>query len=423
MMTKISFENPISVSDYISILNQLLTNVDVKIIGEIADIKRAASGHIYFSLKDSKTNEIVNCAIWKNVYKMYGIAMEDGMEVVVSGSADIYGIRGSLTFKIRTIERVGAGALKKAYDELKLKLEKKGFFKKERKREIPKYPQKIGVITSLKGAAVHDFVNNLGKFGFKIFLCDSRVEGQEAVKEILLSIKTMKNKNIDVLVLIRGGGSLQSLIAFDNEMIVEEIVNFPVPVCVGIGHHEDVPLVALASDAHYSTPTAVANKLSENLQNAQEKIIDYRRKIIQEMYYSVSRKKEIIYINNEKFKENFYKILRKYKKKEETTTATIFSFSHQIKARKEKIKNTLNSIFLIYASSLLRKKEKLINYEKIINIHDPIKQLKLGYTITKQNNQIIKSVKKINTNDNIKTLFYDGEIITQIININKQKNE
>ncbi len=422
-MKQISFENPISVSDYISVLNQLLSNVNVKIIGEVSEMKKAASGHVYFSLKDSKTNEIINCAIWKNIYNMYGVALEDGMEVVVSGSADIYGARGSLTFKVRTVERVGKGALKKAYEELKLSLAKQGFFEEERKRPIPKYPQKIGVITSLKGAAIHDFINNLGKFGFKVLLCDSRVEGQEAVPDILLSLKTMKRKKIDVLVIIRGGGSLQSLLAFDNETVVKEVVNFPVPVCTGIGHHEDVTLTALASDAHYSTPTAVANKLSENFQKAKEKIIFSQKKIDQSFYRLLATKKEIIYSNNEKIKEKFYYLLSKYKKKEEISTASIFSFPHNLKLKREKIKNVTKNILFSYKTLLAKEKIRINNYQKIISIHNPKRQLQLGYTITKKGSSIIKSVKGLSKNDTLETLFYDGKINSQITNINKKRYE
>lgn len=420
MAKKISFEDPISVSNYILILNQLLSNVSVKVIGEVSEVKKAASGHVYFSLKDPKTNDVVNCAIWKNMYNMYGIKLEDGMEVVISGSADIYGARGSLTFKVRTIEKVGEGVLKKAYEELKKKLEKRGFFDEERKREIPKYPQKIGVITSLKGAAIHDFTNNLNKFGFKLLLCDSRVEGQEAVKDLLLSLKTMKSKDIDVLVIIRGGGSLQSLLAFDNEMIVEEIINFPVPVCTGIGHHEDVPLAALASDAHYSTPTAVANKLSENFRETREKITNYNRKINEEMQQIIFSKKENLFHYNEKIKENFQNIIRTYRIKEENCITLISSFFHQIKMKKEQAKNNIKNIIFFYKSSLLREKEKINNYQKIIFTNSPEKQLKLGYTITKVNNKVIKSITQLKKEDIIETAFYDGKV-TSVIK-NKIKN-
>ncbi len=420
MSKKISFKDPISVSNYILILNQLLSNVDVKIIGEISEIKKAASGHIYFSLKDSKTNDIINCAIWKNIYNMYGIMLEDGMEVVVSGSADIYGVRGSLTFKVQTIERVGEGVLKKAYEELKKKLEKKGFFDDERKRIIPKYPQKIGVITSLKGAAIHDFTNNLGRFGFKLLLCDSRVEGQEAVKDLLSSLKTMSSKSIDVLVIIRGGGSLQSLLAFDNEMIVEQIIKFPVPVCMGIGHHEDVPLAALASDAHYSTPTAVANKLSENFERSKDMLIIYDKKITENMQHIIMLKKDQIYLFNEKIKESFQNIIRLYKKIEEESINHISLFLHQIKMKEERAKNNINNILIIYKSFLSNKKEKLNNYEKIILANSPEKQLELGYTITKLNNNVVKSITQLKKDDVIETIFCDGKIKSIINNKTKK---
>ena len=124
------------------------------------------------------------------------------------------------------------------------------------------------MITSKQGAVIHDFLNNIGKFGFDIKMIDSRVEGQGAVEDLLAAIQTFRKKDIDVLVIIRGGGSMESLMPFNNELLVREVVGFPVPVLVGIGHDKDMPLVALAADRSESTPTAVANLLNESWERA-----------------------------------------------------------------------------------------------------------------------------------------------------------
>ncbi len=283
-MSDFSIDKIFSVSQFIEILNVFFRKEDVRITGEICELKRAASGHVYFTIKDKSAGEnggsaVLDSIIWKRNYEMCGVALEVGMEVVLTGHPNIYPPSGRLSFVADMIELVGEGALKKAYEALKKKLEAEGVFALERKRALSDLPQRIGVITSLKGAVIHDFENNLGKFGFKISVCDSRVEGQAAVKDLLARVATMRalaetgtndddgrggKFGLDALVIIRGGGSLESLQAFNNEALVRAIVDFPVPVVAGIGHDQDVPLVALAADYMSSTPTATAHLINRS---------------------------------------------------------------------------------------------------------------------------------------------------------------
>jgi len=200
----------------------------------------SSRGHVYFSLKDEKDGALINCIIWKSRYAVYGVELKEGVKIIASGYPEIYAPSGRISFIAETIELAGEGALKKAYEKLKKKLAAEGLFEEERKRPLPKYPEKIGVVTSRQGAVLADFLNNLGKFGFKIKMIDSRVEGQLAVADLLLSIKSFQKQDIDALVIIRGGGSLESHLAFNNEMLVRAIADFPVPVIAGIGHHTRV---------------------------------------------------------------------------------------------------------------------------------------------------------------------------------------
>ncbi len=415
---------PISVSDYISVINELLSRINLKVLGEVCEMKTASSGHVYLSLKDEQTGDVINCAIWSSVYRMCGVKIENGMKVILSGTADVYRARGTLTFKVKTVEPAGEGALKKAYEELKAKLSKEGFFDVDRKRELPAYPQKIGVITSEKGAAVHDFINNLGKFGFKVSICDSRVEGQEAVEDLLKSIKVMKKKDLDVLVIVRGGGSLQSLMAFDNEMLVREIVNFPAPVVAGIGHHEDITLAALAADVSESTPTAVANKISWGYVKALDTVLLYEKRI--EDYY-----KDVLYKNKEEVASYvekvtlfFKKILDEYKRSEDRIRQVVLNSSYLLRGKKEKIKGMEESIFSEFRMALNETKFKLEKYEEIISGNDPEKQLRLGYAIIKKDEKVIKSINQLKENELIGTTFFDGKVVSKIKKIIKEnKNE
>src|SRR3989344_7610248 len=159
-----SFENKIfSVSEFIYLLNIGLKSSRAKIIGEVTEVKISSLGHVYFTLKDEKDGAVLSCIIWKSRYNVYGIKLETGMKILAQGYPEIYAPLGKLSFIAETIELSGAGELKKQYDELKKKLAEEGIFAEERKRPIPKYPKKIGLITSKQGAVLADFLNNVGK--------------------------------------------------------------------------------------------------------------------------------------------------------------------------------------------------------------------------------------------------------------------
>jgi exodeoxyribonuclease VII large subunit len=177
MYKNIIKNNIFNISEYIEFINNILKECTVKITGEVGFVKKSSAGHVYFSLKDE--NSVLDCVIWSYQYKMCGINIEEGMQLIAIGESSIYAPTGRFSFKASKIQLVGQGELKKQYDQLKQKLERQGFF--ERELELKDYPQNIGLITSKHGAVIHDFLNNLGKFNFKVEFIDSRVEGIEAV--------------------------------------------------------------------------------------------------------------------------------------------------------------------------------------------------------------------------------------------------
>ena len=263
--------------DFIAVLNETLREIEVSVVGEVSKASFPPSGHVYFDLKDESGDGVLHCVVWKSIYENLGIALEAGMRIVVFGSANIYAPRGDLSFKVRAMELTGEGVLKKRYEELKKKLAAEGVFAEERKRPVPEYPERIGIVTSRNGAVIHDILNNLGRFGFKVSLVDARVEGPEAAESLMDAIKKLKKVPLDVLIVARGGGSMEALQAFDNEKLVRALVDFPVPVIAAIGHHQDVPLAALAADVHVSTPTAAANLLNQSWQEASFRVGARRR--------------------------------------------------------------------------------------------------------------------------------------------------
>ena len=388
-----SFENKIfSVSEFIYLLNIGLKSSKAKIIGEVTEVKISSLGHVYFSLKDEKDGAVINCIIWKTRYNLYGIRLEAGMKILASGYPEIYAPLGKLSFIAETIELAGEGELKKQYDELKKKLTEEGIFAEERKRPIPKYPQNIGVITSRQGAVLADFLNNVGKFGFKIKMIDSRVEGQEAVGDLLSSIKTFKNKDIDVLVIIRGGGSFESLMPFNNEALIREVANFKVPVIAGVGHHKDEPLITFAADVSVSTPTAAANYLNQSWEEALLLLERYERKII----------------------GSYEEIFENYKIIENKLRISLQNFKNAISGVKIELRNYLDKSFAGFKSILSTLSEKLAQSEKVILLNSPERQLKLGYSIAIAEGGVIRKINDVKIGQSFDLRVSNGRINSEV---------
>lgn len=358
-----------SVSAYLDILNTLLQACKTKVVGEVSEFKRAQSGHVYFSLKDKKDGSVLNCVIWNSLYNLCGVEMKEGLEVIVSGEPDIYKPRGEIKFKVSSVRLVGEGELKKQYDKLKRKLEH--LFVEEKKRPIPEFPCKVGIITSKQGAVINDFLNNLGGYGFKIKMADSRVEGQEALKDLLSSLKTLKKQKLDVLVVMRGGGSLESFLAFNNEVLVRELARFPVPTIVAIGHDKDVPLLALAADRMVSTPTAAANLLNQSWQKLEWEI----------------------------------------KEKEASIFSFLSSFFEKFRLLEYRVKEGL---LRIIESEISELKTKMDRFQSVVLSNDPKRNLALGYSIARKSGKIIRSIRNIEINDMIDLEVGDGIINSKV---------
>lgn len=281
-------EDPISVSNFLSQINDTLSSHRGRIQGEVTSISFSSVKAVYFTIKDKEADAVLSCLIWKSTYNFNGLDLEVGDEVIVTGTPEIYAPRGSFTLKTQTIEYAGEGALKKAYDELKKKLADEGLLDESLKRSLPLFPKKIGVITSKIGVVIQDFTSNIGRYGFQITTIDSRVEGKDAIHELLRSLKTMAKQDIEVLVIMRGGGSWESLQPFNTESVVRAVAKFKCPVLTGIGHDTDVTLVQMVADVGVSTPAAVAEALNESWDSALAAVELSERKIVGALHRNIS---------------------------------------------------------------------------------------------------------------------------------------
>jgi exodeoxyribonuclease VII large subunit len=416
-------ERIFTVSDYIKILNQGLKEFEAKIVGEVGEVQISAKGHVYFSLKDEKDGSVIKCIIWKYNYFLYNVKLKEGVKIISSGHPQVYGPTVRLYFISNVFEYAGEGTLKKEYEKLKEKLAKEGLFKEEKKRKIPFLPKRIGVITSLKGAVIADFSNNLDKFGFKIKMIDSRVEGQEAVKDLLSSIRTFKDKNIDVLVIMRGGGSLESMMAFNNENLVREVSNFPVPVISGIGHHKDVPLTALASDASVSTPTAAANIINRSWEEAVISLKENKENTFNFFKENLESSKNLLEESLEAVKSVKDLIFKKYGEIETNLNISFKSFKNILYNENKVLNNSLINVFNKFRYSIFSLREKLKYSEKIIYLRDPKTQLRMGYSIVKNKEGLIRSTKKVKIGESLDVFVIDGKINSKVKSIKKYEKK
>lgn len=389
-----------SIAEYISFINQVLKPIEFKIIGEVTNVTQATSGHVYFTLKDKNEDVVLDCIVWKGNYLINSVNLESGMEIIVGGIPSIYPHSGRFSYIVKTIERVGDGALKQAYLTLKRTLQQEGLFVEERKRPLPPLVHKIGVITSKQGAVIHDFTNNVGVHGFDIKFIDSRVEGQEAVFDLISSINTLKKKDIDVLVIMRGGGSLQSLSAFDNEVIVRAIAQFPVPVIAAIGHHEDRTLTAMASDFEVSTPTAAANLLHAHALRPMDQL--------NKLYQSILLSYRNVFVEYE-FLLSTETVKVKY----------ITPLLHTLHEQMLYVQDTYEQLFKLYIRSIKEHLQILEHTEQTLLLHHPLRLLKKGYSIVKHQGNIVRSVEQLTINMKLDIIVNDGSIVSHVDSINK----
>jgi exodeoxyribonuclease VII large subunit len=250
----------LSVGELVSELKSLLEDEfgRVWVVGEISNLHRARSGHSYFTLKDDEAQ--IRAALFRGVAQRLPFDPEDGLEVVVFGDLTLYPSRGDLQIVVRSLEPRGQGALQLAFEQLRARLEAEGLFAAELKRPLPEFPRRVGVVTSPTGAAIRDVIQVTGERfpSIPLLVAPTRVQGEGAEEEIAAALELVGGRGVDVILLVRGGGSFEDLFAFNTEQVARAIRACPVPVVSGVGHEIDVTICDLVADARGPTPSAAA---------------------------------------------------------------------------------------------------------------------------------------------------------------------
>jgi exodeoxyribonuclease VII large subunit len=268
-----------------ALLEEALPAVSVE--GEISNFRAAASGHLYFNLKDDGAQ--IRCIMFRGAAQSLRFEPEDGMQTMVRGRITVYEVRGEYQLQVLTLEPKGVGALQVAFEQLKRKLEADGLFDLERKRELPLLPRRIGVVTSPTGAAIRDILHVLGRRfpSLPVLIHPATVQGEQAAAEIVRGIETLNRladeQEIDVIIVGRGGGSIEDLWAFNEEPVARAIFASRVPIVSAVGHEVDFTIADFVADVRAPTPSAAAELVVPNRADLRATVRSYRRRLFQRL--------------------------------------------------------------------------------------------------------------------------------------------
>lgn len=392
-----------------------LSNVTLK--GEISNLKFHTRGHLYFSLKDE--NSKINAVMFN--YKNLGLNFipKDGMNVIVKGKVSVFTTGGSYQITVSNMKEDGIGNLYLLFEELKRRLEREGLFSPEHKKKLPRIPKKVGVITASTGAAVKDIISTINRrFPLtEIILFPTLVQGVGAKENIVKMINEANESDVDVIILGRGGGSIEDLWAFNEEIVARAIYNSTKPIVSAVGHEIDFTISDFVSDMRAPTPTGAAELVVPSKVEIQSYLNDYKGRII-----SVINKKIKSYTDTfSKLKSTY--ILKNpismYEIDEQKLDNMLEKLGSIMTYKLEREKSKLNNLSKMISPNILnrldKEKIKLENIETKLNLLNPENILKKGYSLTLVEGKIVKSIKSVKKGSIIDTKFSDGIIKSEVL--------
>jgi exodeoxyribonuclease VII large subunit len=374
--------------------DEYLNNVLIK--GEISNFKNHYTGHMYFTLKDE--NSLIKCIMFKSYAQKLDFMPKDGMKVFVLGGVSVFERDGIYQIYVKAMQEDGVGILYKKYEELKQRLDEEGYFDESHKQKIPLMPKVIGVLTSQTGSVIRDIINVSTRRNpnVQIRLYPVPVQGEGAAEKIADGIRFMNENNLaDVLILARGGGSLEDLWPFNEEIVAHAIYNSKLPIISAVGHETDFSISDFVADLRAPTPSAAAELAVPDIYEIKQKINVYQNRL----RMSLVKKVEIMKLRYEKCMNS-----RVFKEPTRNINDNYLRIDNYIK----RLENTIK----------IKQKEEKTKYIELISKLDalsPLKTLTRGYSIVETDNKIIKSSKQLSTGDKIKLRFSDGQKNAEIL--------
>lgn len=374
--------------------DEYLNNILIK--GEISNFKHHYTGHLYFTLKDE--NSLIKCIMFKSYAQKLNFEPKDGMKVYILGTVSVFERDGVYQIYAKVMEEDGLGDLYARYQKLKKEMEAKGLFAENHKKKIPLMPKVIGVLTSQTGSVIRDIINVATRRNPNVYirLLPVPVQGEGAAEKIAYGIEYMnKHELADVLILARGGGSLEDLWPFNEEIVANSIYQSKIPIISAVGHETDFSISDFVADLRAPTPSAAAELAVPDVYEVKEKIFTYQNRL----KMTLTKKLEIMKLRYDKcmsstvFKEPTRRIQENYIK--------IDTFVKQLENKINRIKE--------------KNKNKYIEMVAKLDTLSPLKTLTRGYSIVEKQGRIIKSVTDLKTEDQISIKMKDGEKQAKVI--------
>ena len=385
--------------------------------GEISNFKAHTRGHLYFTIKDENTR--INAVMFSTYASKLKITPVDGMKVLVTGKISVYESTGSYQIYVDSMQEDGIGNLYVAFEELKKKLEKEGLFDRSKKKQIPWIPKKIGIITAPTGAAIKDFLSTLKRRWpiAETILFPCLVQGKDAANDIVRNIELTKKYDLDVLIIGRGGGSIEDLWCFNEEIVARAIYDLDVPVISAVGHEIDFTISDFVADLRAPTPTGAAemavphisdvlnylNQLEIRIINSVSSIIKVKKEELNQLANSYILKNPLTMyqIKEEKFDNLFERLINNYK--------------NIIKNNENRLSFLINNLQNNIVNNLNDKKNKYIHIISKLEVLNPLLTIKRGYSIVKKEGKVVTSIKKIKKKDHVQVDFADGTVDMEVL--------
>ena len=374
--------------------DEYLNNILIK--GEISNFKHHYTGHLYFTLKDE--NSLIKCIMFKSYAQKLNFEPKDGMKVYILGSVSVFERDGVYQIYAKVMEKDGLGDLYTKYQKLKEELEKKGLFDQTHKQKIPMMPKVIGVLTSQTGSVIRDIINVSTRRNPSVYirLLPVPVQGEGAAEKIAEGIEYMnQNQLADVIILARGGGSLEDLWPFNEEIVAHSIYESKIPIISAVGHETDFSISDFVADLRAPTPSAAAELAVPDIYEVKQKINTYQNRL----KMALTKKLEIMKLRYDKCMSS--SVFREPTRRIQENYIKIDSYVKQLENVINKIKE--------------KNKNKYIELVSKLDTLSPLKTLTRGYSIIEKKGKIVKSVTDLQTEDEISIRLKDGEKQAKII--------
>jgi len=397
--------------------------------GEIADFRRAHSGHLYFTLKDEKS--ALSCVMFRSDVQRVLFELERGLQIVCKGRINVYEPRGQYQLLVEVVEPKGRGALQLAFEQLKEKLKREGLFDLNIKKKLPLLPKKVGIVTSPRGAAIIDIIKTLERRFARLHLLiyPVKVQGEGASDEIVEGIDYLGSlPDIDVIVVGRGGGSLEDLWAFNEEKVARAIFRCPVPVISAVGHEIDFTIADFVADIRASTPSAAAEMVIEKEQSFLERIENLEKRIFHHLQYYIQEKRHEVSIlihhqTFQQFKIRLFNLFQQIDDLENRAGYVIQSVGKRIAESKARVDLSQEKMGALAKRMLRDLQGKWDRLSAELNNLSPLNILKKGYVLCWKDadDRLVRQIGEVDQGEKVRVSFYRGEFTAQVQKVDRNR--